>query len=635
MSKRSRSHLLLFLFFVLALLPVSQAEYQTSEISSQEIISHVRYLASDELQGRKAGTEGSEKAADYISSHFKRAGLIPLGDNGTYFQNFLITSGIKLGNSNSLTLEQKSRRLDFEVGKDFLPLSFSSSGEISDGLVFAGYGISAPKLNYDDYSGIDVKDKIVMVLRYTPEGNDPRSPFYDYAPLRYKARNAREKGAKGIIFTTPFSQDEEEDLGGLRSDLSFTDSGIQAVILKRKIAEDILRLAGKDIKDLERELSNKKINSSGSGVDMKSPVKPPSKPYIPIQREGNQGTTIIPDVKVQIHTELIAERSHTSNVIGFLEGSHPTLKDEVIIIGAHYDHIGLGDGSSRRRGETGDAKVHNGADDNASGVAGLLELADYFSSHKGSLQRSILFIAFTGEELGLLGSSYYVQNPEIPLDKTVAMINMDMIGRLQSSTLSVLGAGSSPQWKSLIQSANSNTSLKLRISDSGFAPSDQIVFYAKDIPILQFFTGVHKDYHTPYDDWQKINSEGEKEILILISDIVWDLNKAPEKIAFSRMKEEEKTATRFNVYLGTMPDYSEESGGVKLISVRDGSPAEKAGLKGGDTIVGFDGKTIKNIYDYVYSLSESRPGVPAEVVVIRATKRVRVNIVPESRREKN
>jgi hypothetical protein len=606
MSKCSRPYLLLFFVFVLAFSLISYGEYQSSEITSQAIISHIRYLAADELEGRRAGTEGCEKAANYISSHFKRAGLKPLGDNATYFQNFSFTSGIKLGNSNSLILERGSRRLDLEVGKDFLPLSFSSNGEISGELVFAGYGISAPKLNYDDYSRINVKDRIVIVLRYTPVGNDPKSPFYNYSSLRYKATNAREKGAKGIIFITPFSHDEEEDLGGLRFDFSFKDSGIQTVILKRKIAEEILRLAGKDIRHLEQKLSKKKINSF-----------------------------VIPGVKVQIHTELIHEERSTSNVVGFLEGSNPTLKDEVIIIGAHYDHIGWGDGFSRGRGETKESKVHNGADDNASGVAGLLELAGYFSSRKGSLQRSLLFIAFSGEELGLLGSSYYVKNPEIPLDKTFAMINMDMVGRLRNHKLTVLGAGSSPEWKALIESVSYNTGLTLKISDSGFAPSDQVVFYAKEIPVLQFFTGVHPDYHTPEDDWQKINSEGERKVLNLISNIIWDLNKRPEKIAFSRAREEGKAASSFNVYLGTIPDYSDESDGVKLLGVKKGSPAQKAGLRNGDIIVGFDGKTITNIYDYVYSLAESKPGLSAEIVVIRGTKRVKFNIVPESRIEKN
>ncbi|HEY7535202.1 MAG TPA: PA domain-containing protein, partial [Thermodesulfobacteriota bacterium] len=208
------------------------------DITAKEIISHIRYLASDQLEGRKAGTEGCEKAAEYIVSHFKKAGLKPLGDNGTYFQSFSFTSGVKLGNPNSMTVEAGGEKLNLKMGKDFLPLSFSDDGELEGELVFAGYGISSSELKYDDYEGIDVKGKIVLVLRYTPEGNNRKSPFYKYASLRYKAINARERGAKGIVFTTPSYQREEKRLGGLRLDLSFADSGIHAVILKREIARE-------------------------------------------------------------------------------------------------------------------------------------------------------------------------------------------------------------------------------------------------------------------------------------------------------------------------------------------------------------------------------------------------------------
>jgi hypothetical protein len=265
-----------FLNFVLVLSVARYGHSESEKITEQEIISHIRYLASDELEGRKAGTEGCKKAANYTASHFRKADLKPLGDDGTYFQNFSFTYGVKLGRSNSLTVELGGKKLELEVGKDLLPLSFSSDGELTGELVFAGYGISAPQLNYDDYIGIDIKDKIVLVLRYAPEGYDTKGPFYSYASLHYKAINAREKGAKGIIFTTPFSQEEEKDLGGLRSDLSFADSGIHAVVLKREVAQQILRFGGKDLKTLEKKLSDKKTSSFS-----------------------------IPDLKIQLHTDLI------------------------------------------------------------------------------------------------------------------------------------------------------------------------------------------------------------------------------------------------------------------------------------------------------------------------------------------
>ena len=607
MSKGCYSLITIFSPLVLLILLSHSANSldANEDITAEEIIEHIRYLASDQLQGRKAGTEGCEKAAEYIAFHFKKAGLIPLGGDGTYFQNFSFTSGVKLGDSNSMTVDIGERKLDLQVGKDFLPISFSSDGELRGGLVFAGYGISSKQLNYDDYAGIDVKDKIVLVLRYTPEGNNRKSPFYKYASLRYKAINAGEKGAKGIIFTTPLSQKEEEGLGGIRFDGSFADSGVHAIILKREIAQEVLKTAGKDMKTLEQKLGDKKPSSF-----------------------------IIPETEAQIHTELIREKSPTANVIGYIEGSDQSLKGQVIIIGAHYDHIGLGDGVSRGDDNTDKNKVHNGADDNASGVAGLLELAEYFSDQRVSLKRSLLFIAFSAEELGLIGSSYYVKHPKIPLGNTLAMINMDMIGRLRDDKLTVFGSGSSPEWKPLLESFNSNLGLAVQTKDSGFATSDQTVFYANDIPVLHFFTGVHEDYHAPDDDWQKINSEGEKKILLLISDLIGKLNETSTKIALSKAKEEERAPSQFNVYVGTIPDYSEEAEGVTLMGVKEGSPADKAGLKGRDTIVEFGGKSINNIYDYVYALGEAEAEVPTEIVILREGKRIKLNIVPGSRKDK-
>lgn len=607
----SKTNKLLISFFpipiLILLINLSASRLSANDdITDKEIISHIRYLASDELAGRRAGTYGCERAAEYTASHFKKSGLKPLGDNGTYFQNFSFTSGVKLGNPNLVTFKMGEEKLDLKVDKDFLPLSFSNDGEINGELIFAGYGISSDQLDYDDYAGMNVKDKIVLVLRYTPEGNDRKSPFYKYASLRYKSINAREKGAKGIIFITPLSQDEEKGLGGLRLDRSFADSGIHAIILKRDIAQGILRTSGKDLKTLEQGLAGKKTASFP-----------------------------MPDVNVDIQINLIREIRSTANVIGYLEGSDQSLRDEVIIIGAHYDHVGFGEGGvSRGNNKTDKNKVHNGADDNASGTAGLLELAEYFSQQRASLKRSLLFIAFGAEELGLIGSSYYVKHPKIPLGNTIAMINMDMIGRLRDNKLTVFGAGSSPQWKPLLESFNSNLGLVLKTKDSGFAPSDQSVFYANDIPALHFFTGVHDDYHAPGDDWQKINALGEKKILLLISDLVGELNEAPTKIAFSRAKEEERAPSQFNVYIGTIPDYSDEGEGVTLMGVKEGSPAEKAGLKGRDTIVKFGGKTVKNIYDYVYALGEADAEVPTEIVILRAGKRIKLSVVPESRKDK-
>lgn len=569
------------------------------QLSADDVISHIRYLASDDMRGRMSGTPGAEKAAGYIASEFNKAGLEKYGDDDSYYQQFPFIRAVTLGYDNSFETVVKGKKKEFTIGEDFNTLSISSSGTVDSGLVFAGYGISAPELDYDDYAGLDVKGKTVMVLRYTPEGYEATSPFYDYAALRYKAMNAREKGAKAVVFVTPYSQEEEENLNSIGLDYSYSDSGIQTIILRREEAVGILSSSGNNLHDLEQKLSNKKKSSF-----------------------------ILPDTRVIIKTHVVEEQGLTSNVIGLLEGSDPVLKNEYIVIGAHYDHIGLGERNSRAQNQ-GQLDIHNGADDNASGVSGLIELAKYFSCKKDSLKRSLIFIAFSAEELGLIGSSYYVDNPKVPMDKTVAMINMDMIGRLRDNNVTVFGIGSSPEWKGLINNANAEFDFKLSFNNSGFAPSDQSVFFSKGIPVLHFFTGLHQDYHTPGDDWDKVNPQGEKKILNLISDIVKDLNYRENRIAFSNIEEPKRESSKFNVYLGTIPDYSNQVDGVKLMGVKAGSPAEKAGLRDDDTIIMFNGVSIKNIYDYMYALGDSKPGVPANLVVIRNYNPLSLIIVPE------
>ncbi len=414
--------------------------------------------------------------------------------------------------------------------------------------------------------------------------------------------NARENGAKAIIFVTPYSQDEEEDLTSIGLDSSYSDSGIQSLIIKREKAEEILLSTGTNLKKLEQNLADK-----------------------------HNSSFLISKTKAAIKTELVEEKGESSNVIGLLEGSDPILKNEFIVIGAHYDHIGLGERDSRFNNNDTLGSIHNGADDNASGVAGLIELSEFFSCRKGSLKKSLVFIAFSAEELGLIGASYYVDNPKVPLDKTVAMINMDMIGRLDQDKLTVFGVGSSPHWKALVNEANTDFNFEISLNNSGFAPSDQSVFFAKKIPVLHFFTGLHADYHTPGDDWEKINPLGERRVLNLISGLIIELNSTREKIAFSNVIEPKKGSTKFNVYLGTIPDYSNQVEGVKLMGVKEGSPADKAGILGEDTIIQFNGMAIKNIYDYVYALGKSKAGIPTSLVVLRNYKPLSLIIVPEPR----
>jgi Zn-dependent M28 family amino/carboxypeptidase len=317
-------------------------------------------------------------------------------------------------------------------------------------------------------------------------------------------------------------------------------------------------------------------------------------------------------------------------VVGLLKGSDPTLKDEIVVIGAHYDHLGLGGPQSLAPKALGE--VHNGADDNASGTAGMLELAQAFADRATDLKRSLLFMAFSGEEEGLLGSNYYVKHPLFPIERTVAMINMDMIGRLQDNKLIVQGVGTSPQWPPLLEEVNKQKKFDLKTTADGTGPSDHSSFYLKDIPVLFLFTGVHSDYHKPSDDYDKINTEGQARVVRFAYDVVSKIQSLPTRPEFTKTSGSEQMGRRgFRVSLGVMPDYAEEVEGMKISGLRQGSPAERAGLKAGDIIVRLGSIQIKNIYDYTFALSPLKEGEEVEIEVLRNEQRLVMKITPEKR----
>lgn len=600
MREYSLSLLLSLLILSPSLAEEPATDLAAQEITPREVIAHVRYLSSDELEGRMTGEKGSEAAARYIAHDFETSGLEPLGDRGTHYQKFPLPERVIPGKSNSLIITINGKKHPFELGRDFFPLAVSASGFVSGELVFAGYGISAPGLGYDDYDGLDVRGKIVLMLRGSPSGMNYRSHFADYASLRYKAMNAAEKGAKGVIFTTPDSLVEEEDLGSFAFELPSGGTAIEAVVIRRDRAREIISSAGKDLGVLEAMLS-----------------------------ERENVSFPIPGSEAEMRIELITVRGESSNVLGFLPGSDPGLKNEVIVIGAHYDHLGTGENYAATGREMD--RIYNGADDNASGVSGLLELGEYFAGGRHRLKRSLLFIAFSGEEIGLLGSSYYLEHPKSPPENTVAMINMDMIGRLAENKLMAIGVGSSKEWKGLIDKANSGIGLDLTYMDSAFGPSDQTVFFADDIPAVLFFTGLHEDYHKPGDDWRKINAEGEVRVLGLIAKLITEFGDDRERITFSGGSTAYNGPPGLNVYLGTLPDYTSREKGVRLAGVKKDSPAERSGLAKGDTIIELDGIKIENAYDYLSALAVSKPGVPVELLIIRAGKRMTIDVVPEPR----
>ena len=349
---------------------------------------------------------------------------------------------------------------------------------------------------------------------------------------------------------------------------------------------------------------------------------------------------------LSISTDIVRRNAPAYNVAGILEGSDPVLKKEAIVIGAHYDHLGRG-GEGSLAPRAGD--IHHGADDNASGVAAVLELARIFSLARERPRRTLVFVAFSGEEEGLLGSNFYVNNPVWPLDQTVAMINMDMIGRMKENRLMIGGVGTAQEWRSWIDAKNTpggvnvalaatSSSLTLRpftltLNEDGYGPSDHSSFYAKQIPVLFFFTGTHDDYHKPTDTAEKINYADEARILSFITSLVSSIDEGAKRPTYTVAKSQSQGRSMgFRVYLGTIPNYAESNDGLKLDGVREDSPAAKAGLKAGDRIVKMAGREVRNVYDYTYVLGEMKAGQEYEVEIVRGTESLRVKITPTARK---
>ena len=572
----------------------------SKEITAAELAKHVKFFASDQLQGRKSGSKGAEAAAQYIAKEFESYGLKPVAPNGSFFQSFEFVSGVKLGDANSLAFEISGKALPAELDRDFRPLGFSSNESFAGSIVFVGYGISDTVKKYDEYAGVDVKGKAVLVMRNAPP-NDSTRDFGSGASLRYKASKARELGARVLLVVTGPEDSDTDDLIKLTYDNATGNAGLPAINITRKTADLLLAAAGKNIKDLQKLINETKAPRS---VDL-------------------------PSIFVRLKTDLKEIRETTKNVVGFLEGNDPNLKDQMIIVGAHYDHLGMGgEGSGSLKPDT--TAIHYGADDNASGSAGLLELAQAFAGMKSSLKRSMLFISFSGEELGLLGSAYYVNHPLLPLDRAVVMINMDMIGRLNNRALIVYGIGTSPGFEDLVKRHNRDSAFVLKLNKDGYGPSDHASFYGKQIPVFHFFTDIHPDYHRPSDTYDKINYPGEEQVVRYVEGIAEELDQAADRPHYVAVEapRQPSAGRSSRVYMGTIPDFGEQVQGMKISGVREGSPAAKAGMTGGDIIVKFGKVEIKNLYDFTYALGEYKPGDEVDVVIKRGaeTKTVKVKL---------
>ncbi|MBS1537700.1 MAG: M28 family peptidase [Bacteroidetes bacterium] len=572
---------------------------------------HVKYLTSDELEGRSSGSQGNHKAAEYIASFFKQNNILPLGSS--YFQEFTVPTSIKLGEGNKfgfeITIQQvgvpidqaKPVKVNWKAGNEYTPLSFSENGTASGKLIFAGYGISSPDSKYDDYEGVDVKGNVVIVLRGSPDGNDNHGKFGSYISLRSKILTAREKGASGIIFVSE-AGDGADSLMELTLGTSDKNSGLIALHAKRS---SIAKLFPRD---------NPLATIDAQIIKTKKP-----------------NSFEIPNLKLNINVQLIRVESPTSNVIGVVRGTNPALANEYIVAGAHFDHLGWGDEGTLYSGK--ERKIHYGADDNASGTAGIMELAAMIA--RNPMERPVAFMLFSGEERGLLGSAYYVKNPIIPLENTICMLNMDMIGRLKDSKLNVQGVGTSSHWQNLIDSLGKVYSFAISSSADGFGPSDHSSFYSKERPVIFIFTGLHSDYHRPTDTWDKINYEGEAMVVHFAESTLRTISHTTEVPDFIKVKSTTQTTGGFKVSIGIIPDYSDNPKGLKITGVREGGPAEKAGLQADDIITQFGTTTIKNIYDYTAVLGQAKAGEKLKVVVLRGPredKEVTFEVIPEGRK---
>ena len=486
-----------FAILVLFTISFSKDKIKSPDVTVNELKKHISYLASDELKGRRTGTEGDSLAAEYIRKELTEDGLIPLYDKG--FQKFRVTDKIIYGQANSLIVNGASLKAE----TDFAPLAFSENNSFSDEVVFAGYGfeINEDSLKWNDYAGLDVKGKIVMILRADPEVEKNKSPFIKYSKDRDKVLQAKDMGASAVLLVSGKVFDPEDKFEPLAK--GEQSVGIPAFRITRKTANSILEPKKLLIEDLEKKLNElRKPGSFASGASISG------------------------------HSDVVVTTVSTRNVVMEIPGTDKVLKNEYVVIGAHFDHLGMGGlGSGSRVPDT--VAIHHGADDNASGVGMAIELAEKLAAHPESHKRSIVVIAFTGEELGLLGSKKFVDNSDIDLNKVNAMVNLDMVGRLTDSTrLQVSGVGTANEFRKIIGSSCDTTKLKLSLSEAGYGPSDHSSFYGKNIPVLFLTSGAHLDYHTPADTWDKINYQGMVKISDLTYKIISELANMDSKLVF-------------------------------------------------------------------------------------------------------
>ncbi len=633
--------------------------------SAARILEDIKYLSDDEREGRGIKTEGLNAAADYIAESFKASGLDVTAVDGGPFQKFTISDGSLMGPGNALTLAgPDGQKLSLKLDSEFVPCAFGAAGEVDAPIVFVGYGIDSPEAAYSDFAGIDLNGKIALVMRRTPLQGDPHGPFSvgrgisRHAALTTKLSQAFTHGAAAVIFVNdPYEERQQQE--SLQEAVDKAQANLEAIAEKIVAPEADLPELMKQLQHALEQLRQTRLALSEHQADKLMPFGyggSRSGKSIPcFQITQKVADTILKSATGHTLAELEAQIDETRkpvsqlltgwsakgvadvksndvpvmNVIGVLPGEGP-LQEETIVIGAHYDHLGRGEVGSLAQGSTA---IHNGADDNASGTAGLLELARRLAARETPLPRRLVFVAFTGEERGLLGAEHYVANPVFPLDSMIAMFNMDMIGRLQEQKLIVFGTGTSSLWAKLVDQAASDWKLSLNKKPEGLGPSDHSVFYSKKIPVLHAFTGLHGEYHTPADDWEKINASGEATVISFLEQIIIATAQSdvrPNYIHVPGMAAIDRMGSR--PYFGSIPDFSGMAEGYAIQGVAPESPAEKAGLKAGDVIVKIGESSIGGLDDFDLVLRKHQAGQQIQVTILRDGQHLTVPVILSSPR---
>ncbi len=583
-----------YIIFVLFFVFYSELSAQ-NEITSVEIYNHIDYLASDSLQGRFPGTKGGKLAAEYIRQNFKDAGLELLNDDGFQFFDIYLKNERK---SSSLKIDNFS----CQYVEEYQPLMFSPSGNYEGGAVFAGYGFDIEDSNFvwNDYKDIDVSGKWVVVFRGKPDVSSYPATFFDSFISEYsKVIEAQDQGAIGVIFINGKLNYPDDNLMKPCNLKVNQHSKIPAFSVKRFTADRLLKSKSKTAVEIEQEI-----------------------------RRNNAPIVFDLNINVSASLEIEKVKITTQNVVGLLPGNNPVLKGQYIIVGAHYDHLGFGGcGSASMMPDT--FAVHNGADDNASGVAGVLELAEYFSADKNEIGRSIIFVDFGAEERGLLGSSYFVHNLPVEKDSIFAMINFDMIGKY-AGKLNILGTGTASEFDTILKSINyDKNSLNVKLSQNAFSSSDHASFIADSIPALFFYASSAKNYHTPFDDVQFIDTANETLVLKYAAKVLLQMSNYPVNSTFVNLKSQSSGHHSYNhrVKFGIVPSF-EDTGdrGLKISGVVDDGAAQKAGMKTGDIIMLINNQPVTNIYDYMARLQKLHLGELVDVTVLRNSESIELKI---------